>query len=44
MSADHEYIPTTHVTLDEDKAKEVLELVDRLEQDQDVQRVFHTLA
>lgn len=44
VSADHEYIPSTHVTLDEDKAKEVLELVDRLEQDEDVQRVFHTLA
>ena len=30
--------------LDEDKAKEVLELVDALEQDEDVQRVFHNLS
>jgi len=28
----------------EDQAKEVLELIDKLEQDDDVQKVFHTLA
>jgi transcriptional/translational regulatory protein YebC/TACO1 len=32
------------VTLTEEQAKEVLELVDALEQDDDVQRVFHNLA
>ena len=30
--------------LDEEQAKEVLELIDRLEQDDDVQKVFHNLA
>jgi transcriptional/translational regulatory protein YebC/TACO1 len=32
------------VELGEEQAKEVLELVDALEQDEDVQRVFHNLA
>jgi transcriptional/translational regulatory protein YebC/TACO1 len=36
-------IPTTTVELPEDQAKEVLELVDRLEQDEDVQKVYHNL-
>lgn len=44
VSADSEYVPQTLITLDEEKAKEVLELVDRLEQDDDVQRVFHNLG
>lgn len=44
MSSESEYIPTTTVSLDEEKAKEVLELVDRFEQDDDVQRVFHNPA
>jgi transcriptional/translational regulatory protein YebC/TACO1 len=30
--------------LPEEQAKEVLELIDKLEQDDDVQKVFHTLA
>jgi transcriptional/translational regulatory protein YebC/TACO1 len=30
--------------LGEDEAKEVLELIDKLEQDDDVQKVYHTLA
>jgi YebC/PmpR family DNA-binding regulatory protein len=44
ISADSEYIAQTLVDLPEDKATEVLELVDGLEQDDDVQRVFHNLA
>jgi transcriptional/translational regulatory protein YebC/TACO1 len=32
------------VDLPEEQAKDVLELIDVLEQDEDVQRVFHTLA
>ncbi len=44
LSAGHEYVCTNHVELPEDQAKEVLELIDALEQDDDVQRVFHTLA
>ena len=44
LSAEHEYICTTPVELPETQAAEVLELIDRLEQDDDVQKVFHTLA
>lgn len=36
-------IPATTVELPEDQAKEVLELIDRLEQDEDVQKVYHNL-
>jgi YebC/PmpR family DNA-binding regulatory protein len=43
-SADSEYVAQTPVELSEAQAKEVLELVDALEQDEDVQRVFHNLA
>lgn len=44
LSAESEYIPLTPVELPEDHATEVLKLVDKLEQDDDVQRVFHSLA
>ena len=44
ISAEQEYICTTPVELPEDKAAEVLELIDKLEQDEDVQKVYHTLA
>lgn len=44
LSADSEYIPTTPVQLPEVQATEVLQLIDRLEQDDDVQKVFHNLA
>ena len=44
ISAEHEYIPSTPMELGEDEAKEVLELIDKLEQDDDVQKVYHTLA
>jgi YebC/PmpR family DNA-binding regulatory protein len=44
LSAESEYIAQTPVELPEDKAHEVLELVDALEQDEDVQRVFHNLG
>jgi len=43
LSAEQEYICTTATELAEDQAKEALELIDKLEQDEDVQRVFHTL-
>ena len=42
-SAESEYIAATPVELPEEKAAEVLKLVDLLEQDEDVQRVFHNL-
>jgi YebC/PmpR family DNA-binding regulatory protein len=44
ISAEHEYICTAPTELPEEQAREVLELIDKLEQDEDVQRVFHTLA
>ncbi len=44
LSADSEYIAENLVELPEEKANEVLEMVDALEQDDDVQRVFHNLA
>jgi YebC/PmpR family DNA-binding regulatory protein len=44
ISAELEFVAQTPVQLSEEQAKEVLELVDALEQDEDVQRVFHNLA
>jgi YebC/PmpR family DNA-binding regulatory protein len=44
LSAEHEYIPLTPTELAEAQATEVMELVDKLEQDDDVQKVYHTLA
>ena len=44
VSAESEYIPTTTTELDEARAKEVLELADALEQDDDVQQVFTNLG
>src|SRR6185295_5819228 len=44
LSAESEYIPVTPMTLSEAQATEVLLLVDRLEQDDDVQKVFHNLG
>jgi len=43
-SAEHEYICTVPTELPEAQATEVLEVIDKLEQDDDVQKVFHTLA
>jgi YebC/PmpR family DNA-binding regulatory protein len=44
LSAEHEYICAVPVELPEEQAAEVLSLIDRLEQDDDVQKVFHSLA
>jgi len=43
ISAEVEWIPTTTVELSEEHAQDVLKLVDKLEQDDDVQKVFHNL-
>jgi YebC/PmpR family DNA-binding regulatory protein len=43
VSAEVEWIPTITVELPEHQAEEVLKLVDKLEQDEDVQKVFHNL-
>jgi YebC/PmpR family DNA-binding regulatory protein len=44
QSALSEYVPQNVVELPEDKANDVLELVDGLEQDDDVQHVYHNLS
>ena len=44
LSAELEYVAMTPVELPEGQANEVLSLVDRLEQDDDVQKVFHNLG
>lgn len=43
VSAELTRIPTTTVELNEEQSKEVLELIDKLEQDEDVQKVYHNL-
>ena len=44
ISAEHEYVPTMHTELPEEQATEVLALVDKLEQNDDVHSVFHNLG
>ena len=44
LSATHEYICTTPVELPEAQATEVLQLIDTLEQNDDVQNVYHSLV
>ncbi len=43
ISAESEYIAQTPMELNEEQAKEVLEMIDALEQDEDVQRIAHNL-
>ena len=44
ISAESEYVALSPVELPENQATEVLKLIDKLEQDDDVQKVFHNLA
>ena len=44
ISAEHEYICITPTELPEEQAAEVMALLDKLEQDDDVQKVYHSLA
>ena len=44
ISSGSEFVPQTTVELDDAQAEEALKLVDLLEQDEDVQQVFHNLA
>jgi len=44
ISAESEFIPTTPIELPEEQAAEVLTMIDKMEQDDDVQKVFHNLA
>ena len=44
ISAESEYVPVTATILAEPQATEVLKMIDALEQDEDVQKVFHNLG
>ncbi len=44
ISAETEWIPANTIALNEEQSNEVLKLVDKLEQDEDVQKVFHNLG
>jgi len=44
LSAESEYVCQAGTELPEDQANEALELIDKLEQDDDVQKVYHTLV
>ena len=43
LTSEIEWIPATTVSLPEDQAQDLFKLVDKLEQDEDVQKVFHNL-
>jgi YebC/PmpR family DNA-binding regulatory protein len=43
ISAESEYLAKNPISLNEEKANQVLALIDELEQDEDVQKVFHNL-
>jgi len=44
VASAREYIPLNLQELPADQAEEVMKLIDRLEQDDDVQHVFHSLG
>ena len=44
LASEAEWVPLAETDLDEDAAADVLKLIERLEADDDVQQVFHTLA
>lgn len=44
ISAELEWIPTTTVPVSDEQAEDVSNLIDKLEQDEDVNKVFHNMA
>jgi transcriptional/translational regulatory protein YebC/TACO1 len=44
ISAELEWIPSTTVPLTDEQAEDVSKLIERLEQDDDVQKVFHNMG
>jgi YebC/PmpR family DNA-binding regulatory protein len=44
ISAELEWIPTTTVPLNDTQAEDVSKLIEKLEQDEDVQKVFHNMS
>ena len=43
LSSELEWIPTVTVPVDDAQAEEISKLIDRLEQDDDVSKVFHNM-
>ena len=43
-SSELQYLPTTTKSLSEEQAKEVKELLDKIEEDDDVQSVYHNMV
>jgi transcriptional/translational regulatory protein YebC/TACO1 len=44
INSELQYLPSTTKELSEDQAKEVKELLDKIEEDDDVQSVFHNMV
>ena len=44
ISAETEWIPTVTVPVNDDQAADVSKLIEKLEQDDDVQKVFHNMG
>ncbi|MBL7728558.1 MAG: YebC/PmpR family DNA-binding transcriptional regulator, partial [Dinghuibacter sp.] len=44
ISAELEWIPTVTVPVTDEQAEEVSKLIERVEQDEDVQKVFHNMG
>src|SRR6185295_8586166 len=44
VSAEVEWIPSTTVPLNDTQAEDVSKLIEKLEQDEDVQKVFHNMG
>ena len=44
ITAELEWIPTVTVPLNDEQAADVSKLIDKLEQDEDVQKVFHNMG
>lgn len=44
ISSELEWIPTTTTSLTDEQAEEVFKLIERVEEDDDVQRVFHNMS
>ncbi|MFM9910186.1 MAG: YebC/PmpR family DNA-binding transcriptional regulator [Chitinophagaceae bacterium] len=44
ISAELEWIPTTTVPVTDEQAEDISKLIERLEQDEDVQKVFHNMG
>ncbi|MFM2361948.1 MAG: hypothetical protein RLZZ316_850, partial [Bacteroidota bacterium] len=42
--AELEWIPTTTVPVNDEQAEDISKLIDKLEQDDDVQKVFHNMG